>query len=98
VRRVVQQQCGLFWPVRWPEACGLGLFKRKIGFVGAATTTLALFALRLKSVLLLAHKAGSKHALCPFLGKQNKSKKLPVRSLLKINTTVNVQDLYVNLS
>jgi hypothetical protein len=36
--------------------CGLGLFKHKIGSVGAATTTLALFALRLKSVLLLAHK------------------------------------------
>jgi hypothetical protein len=34
------------------------------GFVGAATTTLALFAYRLESVLLLAHKAGSKLSLC----------------------------------
>ncbi len=29
---------------------------RKTGFVGAATTTLALFAYRLKSVLLLTHR------------------------------------------
>ena len=40
---------------------------------------------RLTSVLLLAHKAGSKHALCPILGKQNKSK-----TALVINQTINL--------
>ena len=50
---VVQQQCGLFWP------CGLAgglcdvFIWRKTGFVDAPTTTLALFASRLESVLLL---------------------------------------------
>jgi hypothetical protein len=93
VRWLVQQQCSLFWPARWPVACGLGLFRQKIGSVGAVRTTFACFGSRLASVLLLTHKAGSKHALCPLLDKQKKSKKLSVRSKAYICTLSLIQYL-----